>query len=130
MPKVAKGPYRELDVVWIRELFTQDHQLTTDAGSRASPRVGDTARIVAVLDAPYFAVEGVDIDGRRVWTGTFHSDELSRPPDAWSFEVREVSACVYAASGLGPKGESVRSTGSDPDQALADCRAFALRCGT
>jgi len=43
------------------------------------------------------------------------------------FDVREVSASVYRAVGIGPQKMHVESTDIDPDKALADCRAFVLR---
>jgi hypothetical protein len=119
-------PYHELDVVWIRELFTKERQVTVTGEHPREPRVGDEGKILALFDFPYVTVEGFDTDGRR-WVATLHSDGLTRPAAGWNFEMREVSACVYEAIGRGPAGESVRSTDCDADKALADCRRFALR---
>ncbi|MCA9599316.1 MAG: hypothetical protein KC776_38680 [Myxococcales bacterium] len=50
-------------------------------------------------------------------------------PTAWRFRVEEVSAGVYRASGVDAQGRSVSATGTDPNRALSDCRAYAERVG-
>jgi hypothetical protein len=73
------------------------------------------------------AVECVDSSGRTVWLADFDFDELCKVPDGWTFELTEMSPAVYSATGLGPRGETVCSTDTDPDKVLRDCRLFALR---
>ena len=50
----------------------------------------------------------------------------------WSFTTDEVSYGRYEVSGVSADGRSVSRTGSDPDEALADCvedaRALARQC--
>lgn len=43
----------------------------------------------------------------------------------WNFEVEEVSAGIYRATGEDPSGRRVERTGSDPDALLARCREDA-----
>lgn len=43
----------------------------------------------------------------------------------WSFDVDEVSAGVYRASGADKDGRSVQFTGTNPDELLERCRQAA-----
>ena len=52
-------------------------------------------------------------------TREFH--ELS----GWRFEVAEVSAGVYRASGTDRAGRTVGLTGTDPDSLLEECKRRA-----
>jgi len=119
--------YRELDVVVVRTLLVPTRNVTgTDLVVR-QPRVGDQGAIVHVLPSEHCVVECVDSSGLTSWSADFHVDELAPPLNRWTFDVREVSASVYRAVGSGPRNMHVESTDPDPDKALADCRAFALR---
>jgi hypothetical protein len=93
------------------------------------PRIGDQGAIVHVLGQEHRTVECVDSSGGTSWLADFHVTELvsALTLQLWHFDVREVSAGVYRASGKGPSGMSVDSTDADPDKAMSDCRAFALR---
>src|SRR6266498_1587325 len=88
---------------------------------------GDQGAIVHILGAEHCIVECVDSSGLTSWLADFHVDELAPSLDRWKFDVREVSATVYRAVGIGPRNMHVESTDTDPEKALAECRAFALR---
>jgi len=119
--------YLELDVVVIRALLEPTRNVTGTDRVVRQPRVGDQGAIVHILGSEHCMVECVDSSGLTWWLADFQFDELARPLDHWNFDVREVSPSVYRAVGFGPRKMHVESTDTDPDKALADCRAFALR---
>ena len=45
-------------------------------------------------------------------------------PD-WTFDVKEVSACVWRVRGIDRAGRSVERTGTDMDEVLDQCRKKA-----
>ncbi len=119
--------YRELDVVLVRTLLVPTRNVTGTDRVVRQPRVGDQGAIVHILGAEHCIVECVDSSGLTSWLADFHVDELAPSLDRWKFDVREVSATVYRAVGIGPRNMHVESTDTDPEKALAECRAFALR---
>jgi hypothetical protein len=119
--------YRELDVVVVRRLIVPTRTVTGTDGVVRQPRIGDQGAVVRLLGSGRCLVECVDSSRSPLWLSEFHSDELAPALDKWRFDVREVSASAYRAVGNGPRNMRVESTDADPDKALADCRAFALR---
>jgi hypothetical protein len=119
--------YRELDVVVVRTLLVPTRNVTGTHRVVRQPRVGDQGAIVHILSSEHCVVECVDSSGLTSWLADFQFDELAPSLDRWNFDVREVSASVYRAVGIGPRKMHVESTDTDPDKALADCRAFAGR---
>ncbi len=119
--------YPEYKVVLVRKLIEPQREIDGTSGALHQPRVGDQAVVVSVLEPEHRILECVDSSGRTRWVAEFHIDEIVEPPDNWSFQIVEVSPCVYRASGTGPRGMHAESTDTDPDKALADCREFALR---
>lgn len=119
--------YRELDVVVVRTLFEPTRNVTGTDRVVRQPRVGDQGAIVRILGSEHCTVECVDSSGLTSWLANFQFDELAPRLHRWNFDVREVSASVYRAVGMGPRKMHVESTDTNPDKALADCRAFALR---
>jgi hypothetical protein len=45
----------------------------------------------------------------------------------WSFDIDEVSAGVYKASGKDRSGRSVEAIGLDPDELLKECKRAAAK---
>jgi len=121
------SPYRELDCVIVRTLRTPTREVSGTDQVVRQPRVGDQGSIVHVLDSTHVVVECVDSSGYTPWVADFHVEELARLPKGWTFEVAEVSPGAYCAVARGPRNMRAESTDTDPDKALADCRAFALR---
>lgn len=119
--------YREFDVVVVRTLLLPTREVTGSDRVVRQPRAGDQGSIVHILGNDSYIVECVDSSGLTVWLADFHADELAPYLDRWTFDVREVSACVYRAIGTGPRNMRVETTDTDPDRALSDCREFALR---
>ena len=114
----------------VRDLRQEHRDVQGSAAAPRQPFVGDQGTIVHAGDQWTRTVECVDASGYTTWLADFHIDELAPALPAWSFDVREVSPNAYCATGCGPRGMRVESTDSDPDKALADCRAFALRYPT
>jgi hypothetical protein len=119
--------FQELATVVVRTLLTERRHITGTEGSSRQPQPGDLGTIVALLGPKACAVECVDSSGQTVWLTDFDFDELCKVLGRWTFELTEVSPAVYSATGLGPRGETVCSTDTDPDKVLRDCRLFALR---
>jgi hypothetical protein len=119
----------DMGVVIVSRLLREEREVTGTAGLVRRPRIGDQGAIVHVLGQEHRTVECVDSSGGTSWLADFHVTELvsALTLQLWHFDVREVSAGVYRASGKGPSGMSVDSTDADPDKAMSDCRAFALR---
>ena len=119
--------YREFDVVVVRTLLTATRNVTGTDRVMRQPRIGDQGSIVHILGTENCIVECVDSSGLTPWLADFHVDELAPWLNRWTFDVREVSSSVYRVVGSGPRNMHVESTDTDPERALADCRAFALR---
>lgn len=62
--------------------------------------------------------------GTGVWQELTSSGERDELPD-WEFEIREVSAGVYRATGTDRVGHRVVIEGVDPDACLEECRSSA-----
>ncbi len=60
-------------------------------------------------------------DGEGMWVKTF--DDLP----GWTFEVNEVSACVYRVTGADSLGRRTEATGTDPEELLAAAREWAKK---
>ncbi|HEY8945579.1 MAG TPA: hypothetical protein VIM73_15025 [Polyangiaceae bacterium] len=120
--------FSELDVVVVRELRSSSRHVDGTEGLVRQPVLGDLGAIVQVLAPRRYTVECVeDGTGCTIWLADFDLGELTPPPPGWNFEVVEISANVYRATGNGPRGMRVESTDVDPTRAIANCRAFAVR---